>query len=177
MKSGRFIAVVGPSGAGKDTLIDAALAERGDLVRARRVITRSASPTEDFESVTDDEFQCRLAAGAFALNWQAHGLSYAIPASVEVAMQAGNDVIANLSRAVVDQARDRFTRYRVVIVTAPVEVLAKRLAQRGRETEADIAARLARASHEMPEGPDVRTVDNGGRLDRAVADFLDALAA
>lgn len=40
MTTGRLFAVVGPSGAGKDTLIAAALAARPDLAIVRRVITR-----------------------------------------------------------------------------------------------------------------------------------------
>lgn len=174
--SGAFIAVVGPSGAGKDTLIDAVLARRPDLIRARRVITRPVSETEDFESVSEAEFVRRSIAGGFALEWQAHGLRYAIPAAVEVAMSAGRSVIANLSRGVVAQARDRFANCRVIVVTAPVEVLACRLAARGRETENDIAARLRRAGAAMPEGPDVTVIDNRGDLERAVTDFLDAIA-
>jgi ABC-type glutathione transport system ATPase component len=38
---GRLFAVVGPSGAGKDTLIDAGRAARPDLLIVRRVITRA----------------------------------------------------------------------------------------------------------------------------------------
>ncbi|MBC7181481.1 MAG: phosphonate metabolism protein/1,5-bisphosphokinase (PRPP-forming) PhnN, partial [Roseovarius sp.] len=58
---GRAFAVVGPSGAGKDTLIDAARAARPDLQVIRRVITRpEALGGEDFEGVSEVEFDRRL---------------------------------------------------------------------------------------------------------------------
>lgn len=173
---GCFVAVVGPSGAGKDTLIRAAMDGRPDLVLARRVISRPAAPeSEDFESVTEAGFADRRAAGDFALDWQAHGLSYGIPASVEALLAGGTTVIANLSRGMIDAARARFDPFRAIVVTAPAQVLAARLAGRGRESAADIAARLERAGYAAPAGPDVCTVDNGGRLEDAVAAFRAAL--
>ena len=75
-----IFAVVGPSGAGKDTLIRGALAARPDLRLVRRVITRPTDAGgEAFEGVTEQAFQQRSAMGDFAREWQAHGLRYGIP--------------------------------------------------------------------------------------------------
>lgn len=173
---GTFIAVVGPSGAGKDTLISAALAGRSGIVRARRTISRPPAPgTEDFHSVTPARFDALEAMGGFALSWRAHGIGYGIPLAVERVLEMGRHVIANLSRRVIDAARARLAPVRVIVVTAPDHVLARRLAARGRETADDIAGRLARADDPMPEGGDIRFVVNDGRLETALADFLDAL--
>ena len=173
---GCFVAIVGPSGAGKDTLIRQAMAGRPDLVLARRVISRPSAPeSEDFESVTDAEFAARRASGDFALHWQAHGLNYGIPTSVEDLLARGTTVIANLSRAMIDAARDRFDPFRVIVVTAPARVLASRLALRARESAEDIAARLERAGYAAPVGPDVFTIENGGRLEDGAAAFRAAL--
>ena len=176
MNRGWFIAVVGPSGAGKDTLIREAMAVRPDLVLARRVVSRPEAPeTEDFESVTPEVFEARRAAGDFVLDWQAHGLSYGIPANVRDALAEGRSVVANLSRGVIDAARARFEPFRVVVVTADKSVLATRLAARGRESAEEVAARLNRSVYPSPTGTDVCWVDNGSVLDEGVAAFLAAL--
>lgn len=62
---GRLVLVVGPSGAGKDTLIDYArsrLEADPDFHFARRVITRPPSVGEDHESVDVEEFRSRVSA-------------------------------------------------------------------------------------------------------------------
>ena len=174
--SGRLYAVVGPSGAGKDTLIDAARSARPDLVIARRVITRPTSAGgEDFEGVTDAEFQRRKAGGAFALDWKAHGLCYGIPAETLVLRDIGQDVIFNGSRAALDRAVQVCPDLTVIRVSAPSAVLMERLLARGRETRDEIAARISRASYDIPKGLAVIDVVNDGPLDQGVARFLAAL--
>ena len=166
-------AVVGPSGAGKDTLIAGALRARPGLRLVRRVITRpTAAGGEDFDGVTEAEFAARLARGDFALHWQAHGLSYGIPRD-QVA--GPGDILFNGSRAALPLAVRAFPGLRVVVVTAPDTVLAARLAARGREGEGDIRARLARAGFALPEGIAAVTVVNDGTPEQGVARLLAAL--
>ncbi len=173
---GRIFAVVGPSGAGKDTLIEAARRARPDLHVVRRVITRPETEgDEPFEGVTVEEFARRKELGAFVLAWEAHGLCYGIPASMERAISEGRDVIFNGSRAMLGVAWEAFPGLTVIHVTASVPVLAERLAARGRETRDEIARRLTRASYEIPYGIGVRVVENNGPLSLAVTAFLDAL--
>jgi phosphonate metabolism protein PhnN/1,5-bisphosphokinase (PRPP-forming) len=163
-----LVLVVGPSGAGKDSLLNAARAALRDDPRiafARRVITRPEDPDgEDHDPVTETEF----AARAFALSWSAHGLSYGI-ASVDHAPV----VVANVSRGVIAEAAARWP-VRVIEVTAPPEVLAARLAARGRENAADVARRLRRTAA-IPEGVAVETVWNDATLAEGVDRFLAAL--
>lgn len=173
--TGRLIAVVGPSGVGKDSLISGLCAARPGLVRVRRAITRPASGTEPFEPVTPEEFDRRRAAGAFALSWEAHGLGYGIPASARTAAVEGHQVIANLSRAVLARAGEVFPALVVLSVTAPADILAQRLAARGREDAADIAARLARSVPIPGAGVPVIELDNGGPLAETIATALSAL--
>lgn len=168
-----IFAVVGPSGAGKDTLLSGALACRPDLHLVRRVITRpSEAGGEDFEGVTDAEFQTRLAQGAFALTWDAHGLRYGIPHDQ---ITRPNDVVFNGSRAALPQAVRVFPNLRVILVTAPDAVLAARLAARGRESVGDIAARLSRATFTLPHGIAATTVVNDASPIEGIARLLAAL--
>lgn len=174
--AGRAFAVVGPSGAGKDTLMAAAQAARPDLVLVRRVITRPESAGgEPFEGVTAAEFARRRAAGDFALDWQAHGLCYGIPATVRDDLAAGRLVLFNGSRAMLPAAAAAFPGLAVLHVTAAPEVLATRLAARGRETAEEIARRLARAVDPFPPGLPVVEIRNDGALDTARAALLAAL--
>ncbi len=176
MIPGRFIAVVGPSGVGKDTVMEAVCTRHPEIRRVRRVITRSAEAgCEDAEAVTPEEFEAQVRRGDFALHWQAHGMRYGIPASVDAELSAGRDVLANLSRAVLPELEKRFDRSMIVSITASPQVLAARLAARGRETAEEQAKRLQRADFRLAEGLNPVVIRNDGTLDEAVAAFSAAL--
>jgi phosphonate metabolism protein/1,5-bisphosphokinase (PRPP-forming) PhnN len=173
---GRLYAVVGPSGVGKDTLIAAALERRRDLAVAKRVITRpTEAGGEDFEGVTVAEFDRRVEAGEFALHWEAHGLKYGVPISIDRALNEGRDVLFNGSRAILPEAYALYPNMGVLLITASPEVLATRLAARGRESRAEIEKRLARAGYDIAPGLPVRRINNDGALEEAVDAFLAAL--
>lgn len=174
--TGRLIAIVGPSGAGKDSLIAAALRERPDWVWARRVITRpETAGGEPYEGVERPEFDRRLAAGAFAFWWEAHGLRYGILADVLDRVDHGATVIFNGSRAAIPAIRDVYPATELLAITAPPSVLARRLAARGRENAADIERRLARAVWPLPDGAVV--VENTGTLEDGVSALLARIEA
>jgi len=170
---GLLVLVVGPSGAGKDTLLDAArLALAGDprLRFVRRTITRPAGVGgEAHQPVTEAEF----AALRFALSWEAHGLRYGIPADIDADLAAGRVVVASVSRTVIAEAAQRFP-VRVIEITAPPDLRAKRLAERGREATPDVAARLARSIALPPDIPAV-TVVNDATIERGAARLVAAL--
>lgn len=174
-----FIAVVGPSGVGKDSLIAHArdvLGSDGAFRFPRRIITRPPEPTEPHVSVTPEEFGLALARGAMALDWQAHGLSYGIPATVDVELAAGRHVIANLSRAVIPTMRQRFLRSGTILVSADPAIIAARLTARGREDATDQASRLARSAPSSGDvAPDI-IVENNGPLGEACAAFIAAIS-
>lgn len=165
IRNGAFVAVVGPSGAGKDTLIahaKTALADEPQVEFVRRVITRlSDGQTEEHDTLEDAEFVEALAAGAFALAWEAHGLRYGLPASIDVAIENGHVAVANVSRGALPALRQRYVNVAVVEVTADPEILAARLAGRGRESRGEILARLARTVACDTTGTAV-AIDNSG---------------
>lgn len=173
--------VVGPSGAGKDTLIEAArqrLATDRRFVFPRRVVTRAAvASAEDHDSLDRDSFEAARSGGAFALDWAAHGLRYGLPASIEPVMAAGRTVVANVSRRVIPEALRRYRGATVVLITAEASVRARRLVARGREPAPAVAARLAREGAPLPAGVTSVVIDNSGALEPGVAAFVAALVA
>lgn len=184
MGDGVFVAVVGPSGAGKDTLIAYArsrLSGETGIEFVRRVVTRpSDGATEDHDSLSEEQFGAAEAGGAFALSWRAHGLSYGLPAGVDRGVEAGRVMVANLSRAALPSLCRRYANVVVVEVVAAPEILAGRLAGRGRESAGDAAARLTRQAGIDAGTATVVTLDNGGALEiageRLVALLRKALA-
>ncbi|WP_222440407.1 phosphonate metabolism protein/1,5-bisphosphokinase (PRPP-forming) PhnN [Siccirubricoccus deserti] len=172
-----LIGVVGPSGAGKDTLMAGARAALDGDARfrfVRRSITRPAEAGgEDHLPLSPEEFEARRVTGGFALWWEAHGLRYGIPADIGADLAAGRVVVANLSRTVLAGAAARLPLL-VLEISAPIEVLAARLAARGREAAADIAARLAREAP-LPAGLRVARVMNDGPAEAGVAAVLAVL--
>lgn len=173
---GRLVLVVGPSGAGKDTLIRLCREElNGDerVVFPRRIVTRAGNPWEDHDTVSPAQFEAGLRFGLYPLHWEAHGLHYGLPVSIVTDVASGRTVVANVSRHVIGPARQGFAHVSVCYVTAPPEVLAERVAQRGREAAA--GGRLARAA----PGPELCAADlvieNVGPPLRTARRLLDVL--
>ena len=174
--TGRLTAVVGPSGVGKDSVMAGMARAQPRLALVRRVITRAEDAGgEDFDGVDRATFDRMRDAGAFALWWAAHDMHYGIPVSVEEALASGQDCVANLSRGVLVQAQARFAHLQVISLVARPEVLAERLAARGRESRTQIAERLARAGSGLPSGIAAHEVDNSGALQDTVTTALARL--
>lgn len=164
---GRLVLVVGPSGAGKDTLLrlaQAACVDDRDIVFPRRVVTRKSSETEDNMAMSQDEFRRAREHGDFAVHWEAHGHSYALPLEINDDILAGRAVVANVSRTVIGALRQAYTNVVVVAITAPPDVLAQRLAARARHSDGNIADRLARSVDDASANADV-TILNAGSAD------------
>ncbi|WBL78399.1 phosphonate metabolism protein/1,5-bisphosphokinase (PRPP-forming) PhnN [Bradyrhizobium xenonodulans] len=164
---GRLVLVVGPSGAGKDTLLrlaQTACIDDHNVVFPRRVVTRESSADEDNLAMSHDDFRRAREHGDFAVHWEAHGHSYALPLDINDDIRAGRAVVANVSRTVIGALRQAYANVVVVAITAPPDVLAQRLAARARHSDGNIADRLARSVDDMAAQADV-TILNAGSAD------------
>ncbi|CRN07457.1 phosphonate metabolism protein/1,5-bisphosphokinase (PRPP-forming) PhnN [Pseudomonas fulva] len=176
---GKLILLIGPSGAGKDSLIDAArpqlAAARVEI--ARRVITRSPEAKgEAAVGVDAEQFERMKLQGAFAMHWQANGLQYGIPRQIDEWLAQGRSVLVNGSRGHLAQARIRYPDLLAIRVDVSLDILRQRLQARGRETQAEIDQRLARHVSLSDAADDgVRTVDNSTTLSTAVEALLGVL--
>jgi len=129
---GRFVLVVGPSGAGKHTLIAGARTARADAANVafpHRVVTRAISDAEDHDSFDVADFDRAVKDGKFALWREAHGhyMEYQVQPT---SLSAPVAFVTNVSRAIVSAVRRRYAHVETVLVTAPPNVLTSRLTRR-----------------------------------------------
>jgi ribose 1,5-bisphosphokinase len=175
--------VIGPSGAGKDALMQAARValEGQSVLFAHRYITRNNSDaSENFVQLSEAEFSMRQQLGLFWLTWQSHQLHYAIGTEVRHWLQSGLTVVVNGSRQALPEVTRICAQDGVILVPVWVHcetsILAQRLRARGRETEAQIQERLERAKAFVPP-VDALVIDNSGALTDSVQQLLTYLQA
>jgi ribose 1,5-bisphosphokinase len=177
-RPGLFVAIVGPSGVGKDSLIRAVaalFAGDPDFFQVRRVITRASDANEEHDTLDLAAFEAAARAACFALTWGAHGLYYGVPVEADAAIAAGKVVIANLSRGAVGEARRRWRDVLAVSVTAKPATLAARLAERGRESAEGRRERLNRSLQESFSFEPDAVIDNDGPLEKAAQKLADLI--
>lgn len=176
---GRLFFIVGPSGAGKDTLlqwVERHLPHGASIVFARRTITRPAHASESHEAADVDTFWRCASAGHFSMIWQANNLCYGIPRSIEAELKAGRDVIVNGSREYVPQLRQLFPQACVIWIEADAAQLRQRIESRQREAGAALLQRLNRAAEfAPPEAKDIIRLDNSGPVEIAGQRLLEII--
>jgi ribose 1,5-bisphosphokinase len=166
---GAFVAIGGPSGVGKDTLIRYAreqLSRDTRFLFVRRTITRApGDPSEDNHSVDEAEFQRLSDSGAFALSWSAHGLRYGLPIEIDDAIADGRVVVANISRTILHEAKARYRRVVPIAISADPATVKARLVGRGREDAVTIRQRAERTV--APINEDWLELRNNGSIEAA----------
>jgi ribose 1,5-bisphosphokinase len=178
---GRLLYVVGPSGAGKDSLLAYArerLPAAAPVVFAHRYITRPADAGgESHVALTPAEFARLRDRALFALHWESHGLSYGLGLELDAWLAAGLTVVMNGSRAHLPAAAARYgDRLQVVLIEVPPAILRARLIARARETPAQIEDRVTRAAAFTLDHPGLIRLTNAGPLAEAGEALLRLLS-
>jgi len=178
----RLIYVVGPSGAGKDSLLLWLRGQAGGqraLHWARRTITRAdTAGGESHEGVDTPEFERLVTRHALALHWRANGLRYGVRHTELAPLAQQRWVMLNGSRAHLAQTAQQYPGMTVLHITAHAQVLRARLVQRGRETLAAIEARVERSvDMHAPAGSRFIEIHNNADLATAGQQLLQALQA
>jgi ribose 1,5-bisphosphokinase len=181
VRAGRLVYVIGPSGAGKDSIIAYARQRLGAdrHVFARRYITRPAdSGGEDHIAITQKDFERDCDASRFALAWRGNGLGYGVGEEIDLWLASGRHVILNGSRGYLSNAVGRYPSLLPVLIAIDPAVLRQRLSARGRETAQEIEARIRRAmALDVIDHPAVAVIANNGPLAEAGEAFVALLRA
>lgn len=173
--AGRLIYVMGPSGSGKDTVLQGLHGLMGsEGYMAPRLVTRAANGNEPWAvPVSPEEFVRLERGGQMAMAWRAHGLAYGVLHDIDDKLAVGCDVLVNGSREYLPEACRRYPDLVPVLLTVDNTLLRRRLTDRGRESDARIGERLARNRRFTSmtchaAGVPIFVLDNSGAANDAV---------
>ncbi|MHA1680226.1 MAG: hypothetical protein ACTSUE_04415 [Promethearchaeota archaeon] len=176
---GRLFLIVGNSGSGKDSVLAHAVENwkmECNIIVPRRYITRPESPeTEKYHSISRETFDEMDGENLFALKWKSYDILYGVHREILDEIDAGNLVIVNVSRQIIDDTKKRFPDTKLIFVWVPLEVSIQRIRDRGRETEAQVQKRIERAKkHQDQPGADF-IVKNTGTIEEAGNELIKYL--
>ncbi len=173
MQSGKLFYVMGASGSGKDSLLDAVVDQLADQVTVvRRHITRAdGAGGERHIAVSQEDFLRMLAAGEFCMHWQAHGLYYGISRQMLESLRQNKTLMMNGSREYLPEARKVVPWLKPVLVQVSAEVQESRLRTRGREDKKELAGRLQRRVSIDAADTSITIINNDASLQESAQAF------
>jgi len=181
--TGNLFIVSAPSGAGKTTLVEAAVRADGQVKESVSFTSRRARVGEHdgvhYHFVSRDKFETMLGDGDF-LEWaEVHGNLYGTSRRhVEELLADGNDVILTIDVQGATQARVLFPDALSIFVLPPSrEILLQRLETRGANAAEDLQIRLINALYELAQFKHFDYVIINDDLKRATSELLAIITA
>jgi guanylate kinase len=180
---GRLIVISGPSGVGKDTVLQTLFQLEPRLRYSVSYTTRPPRPGEvdgvSYSFVDEPTFLAMVERGEF-LEWaRVHGNLYGTSlARVRECLERGDDVVLKIDVQGAAQLRGRVPEAIFIFLLPPsAEALRERLQARDTEDEESLAVRVADAQRELAEAEryDHRVVND--QVERAAREILDIVAA
>jgi guanylate kinase len=181
-----LVIISGPSGVGKDTIIDALRLLPGarDFHYVVTATTRNRRPGEvdgvDYHFLEPERFARLRAEGEFLEANQVHGNWYGTPRTqLRDSLAAGRDVILKIDVQGAKVVKGQVSEALLIFVVPPtLETLFDRLRVRATETAEELEVRQAAAAVEIARRNDYDHVvtNETGQVERT-ADIIDAIIA
>lgn len=183
MNEGLLVVISAPSGGGKGTILKKLFAKDDNLVLSVSATTRSPRPGEEhgkqYYFLQKEEFEELISQGKMLEYAQYVGNYYGTPREpVEQWMAQGKDVVLEIEVQGGAQIKKLMPGCVSIFILPPsMEVLEKRLRDRGTEEDATVRKRLEKAREEIPHAKDYDYVVFNDRLEDAVEDLRAILRA
>ena len=167
-----LMAISGPSGVGKGTLVKALLARRKDLIESVSCTTRAPRKGErdgrEYFFLKREEFLSRIEKGDF-LEYDEHfGNFYGTPKSFVKEALKEKSVILEIDVVGALNAKKAFPECVLVMIVPPSEEeLKRRLKGRNSETDEEIERRLSRMEYEFSKKDEYDYIVVNDALDSA----------
>jgi guanylate kinase len=178
VRRGLLVVMSGPSGVGKDTIIERLLALDPNLSYSVSCTTRAPRPGEvdgvHYTFVSREKFEELVKQDHFLEHASYNGNLYGTPAAaVEAARAAGRDILLKIEVQGAQQVRRRVSDGIFIFIAPPnTEELARRQSGRSSGNEQDMTERLRIAQKEMTYARDYDHVVVNEDLERAVSEVL-----
>lgn len=183
-RRGLMFVLSSPSGAGKSTLARMLIEKMPDLRMSVSVTTRAMRPGEadgeHYHFIDKPKFDAMVKDKEFLEHATVFDNSYGTPRkAVEDALFSGQDVLFDIDWQGTQQLREKARDDVVSVFILPPSAadLEKRLHTRAQDSDAVIAGRMSRASHELSHWAEYDYVVTNSDLDEAYAQVVTILKA
>ncbi len=178
---GRLILFSGPSGVGKDTLLELLYKKRPDLVHSVSATTRNRRENEihgkDYYFISKEDFELMIQSGNI-LEYTQYGVNlYGTPKRpIDDWLAEGKTIILKIEVHGAKQIKKLYKNAVSIFILPPsIEVLEQRLRKRGTENEADLKKRMEIALSEIEKSKDYDYVIYNDNLETAVDEIIGIL--
>ena len=178
---GRLILFSGPSGVGKDTLLELLYKKRPDLVHSVSATTRKMRENEihgkDYYFISNEDFELMIQSGNI-LEYTKYGNNlYGTPKKpIDDWLSSGKTIILKIEVHGAKQIKKLYKDAIAIFILPPsIEVLEQRLRKRGTDNEEDLKKRMEIALSEIETSSEYDYVIYNDNLETAVDEIIEIL--